>query len=73
MNRELTEFEQQSQHTPVLDGSDPIGVRRREIEAVFFWQMRLCEPFRSLPDLELLVSRVIAALEKQFKVVKAVK
>ncbi|EPX56327.1 hypothetical protein D187_007669 [Cystobacter fuscus DSM 2262] len=34
---------------------------------MFFWQMRLCEPFRSLPELELLFSKIIAALEKQFK------
>jgi len=71
-NRELTDFAEQALNTPRLDGSAPTGARRREVEAVFFWQMRLCEPFRSLPDLELLFSKIIAALEKQFKSLEGV-
>jgi hypothetical protein len=66
-NAELMEFIDQAAVTPQLGGTNPIESRRREVEAVLFWQLRICESFRSLPQLELLYRNIIAALEKQFK------
>jgi hypothetical protein len=61
------EFIDQAAVTPQLGGINPIEARRREVDAVFFWQSRLCASFRSLPQIELLYRNIISALEKQFK------
>ncbi|ATB39350.1 hypothetical protein CYFUS_004794 [Cystobacter fuscus] len=66
-NLELIEFIRQAMHTPRLGGVDPIPARRAEVDAVFYWQFGLCEPFRSLPQIELLYSDIAFALDKQFK------
>jgi hypothetical protein len=66
-NAELVEFIDRAAVPPQLGGINPIEARRREVDAVFFWQSRLCESFRSLPQIELLYRNIISALEKQFK------
>jgi hypothetical protein len=65
VNRDFRAFEAQAVFTPTPEGVDYIAVRRREVDAAFFWQMRLCENFRSLPELELVVSDILAAFERQ--------
>ena len=64
------EFKRQAAFTPQVGGINPIEARQREAEAVFYWQSRVCESFRSLPQLEMLYRNIVAALEKQFRGVK---
>ncbi len=66
-NAELMEFMDQAAFTPQFEGSNPIEARRREVDAVFYWQSRICESFRSLPQIELLYRNIVATLEKQFR------
>ncbi|ATB40322.1 hypothetical protein CYFUS_005771 [Cystobacter fuscus] len=65
VNRDFRTFEELAVRTPSPEGVDYIAVRRREVDASFFWQMRLCENFRSLPDIELVVSDILAVFERQ--------
>ena len=66
-NHELRDLEEQELFTPDLGGADPLADKRREARATFYWQMRRCESFRSLPEIEALYSDILSALERQFK------
>lgn len=69
-NRELAELGEQIAFTPHVDGIDPIASRRREVEQAFYWQMRRCEAFRSLPNIESLFSAIVTIFEQQSRRVK---
>ncbi len=66
-NREMRDLEVMAMQTPWLDGVNPIAAQQREAELTFYWQMHLCESFRSLPNIEALFSAIITKLEQQFR------
>jgi len=67
MNSNLSTFMDAAFKTPSVDGRNFVAERRREIETAFYWQMHICEQFRSLPDIELMFSEIVASFERQFR------
>ncbi|WP_187345270.1 hypothetical protein [Cystobacter ferrugineus] len=55
--------------TPKLGEVDFVAAQRREIETVFYWQMRRCANVLSLPDIEIIFSDIVAAFDRQHPVV----
>lgn len=60
----------QAMRSPQPGRDELIVARRREVELTFYWQMNRCESFRSLPNIEMLFSEIMAAIERQFRSTK---
>ncbi|MFY0576166.1 hypothetical protein ACN28S_18985 [Cystobacter fuscus] len=51
--------------TPKLPGVDFARAHLQEVQTALFWQMRRCDGFLSLPDLEIIFSEIVAGFDRQ--------
>jgi hypothetical protein len=51
--------------TPKLPGVDFARAHLQEVQTALFWQIRRCDGFLSLPDLEIIFSEIVAAFDRQ--------
>lgn len=65
VSSESTALEEQAINTPRIDGRDFLAEHRREIDDVFYWQIRLCNNSGSLPAIEIMFSEIVATFERQ--------
>ncbi|ATB40335.1 hypothetical protein CYFUS_005784 [Cystobacter fuscus] len=65
VSSESTAFETQALNTPRIDGRNFLAEHKGEIDAVFYWQMRLCKNTSSLPPIEVMFSEIVATFERQ--------